>query len=682
MQRRVRHWLIGAAILVVIGLELGLGAFRQETAIREAVEASLGRAGRTLEREAAELRKQLQNAREHALYCAEIPRVKQLCETEPRSQADRDAHAYAEVDLDAFLHRYSVFLRVQLVDTRGFVRCRLERIGAMGGSLGVASLPWQSLGQIEPPAPIEQPGEVRVVGMRRDDQRIDLAERNRQVIRFEAGIHKESRYLGTITLDFFAVPLLERARESVTLPGGVAYLIDRAGRQIASSEGAGASLSWPIAQRIVEGGIDQVTDGEDTYLAASLETDPGWILVHELPRDTLIGTAELLGAEFRRTMLMIGITIVILIVIGVFTIRLSARESQYRSLLEGVGDALLIVDPESGRILETNRAARDLLSEGPGSTELSALVPEDRRAELESAIAHCRSGESMDLHDWRLAEAWGERPVDIRLVPVELAAGQRLEVGLRDLRDRRALEMRLRHAERLSDLGRLTAGVAHEINNPLEGIGNYLALLERSGDDLTKRGRYLEMVRHGFDRVRTIVRDLLSFAQTRTTRNEPLDLDVVLESVERIARFDRGLKGTRIVHEFEESLPPISGDRVGLEQVFLNLILNAGQAMKGQGELTIRVQRVSEGRLEVRFEDTGPGIPEADLERLFDPFFTTRPEGTGLGLSISFGIIGAHGGEIRAANRPGGGAVFTVGLPLTRANQTGTQLERGVNEAG
>ncbi len=681
MQRRVRHWLIGLAILALIGLELGLGYYRQQTAIGEALEAGLGRAGRAFEREAAELRRQLQNPRDQALYLARLTSLNDLASTEWRTDDDRLAHDVAREDLESFLHLFTDFLRVQVVDDRGHVRCRLERIGAMGGSVGVASLPWVSLGErtgVVPPAP----GAVRVQGIHRDAERLDLAERNRQVITFEAALADGA---GTLLLDFFAVPLLERARHSVTVPGGEAYLVDGEGRRVSAlleeEEGLSQPLPPVVRRSLIERGQDSVAYREDRFLATTLETDPHWLLVQRLPERALIGSAVRLGVEFQQTLLLVGVTVIILIIIGVVTLRLSARESQYHNLLEGVGDALLIIEPDSGSIVDTNRAARELVAEGPDIRTLFDLVPPARRSALEEACRRSAGGESIDLHDWRLAADWQERPVDIRLVRVQLGAAPRLQVGMRDLRERRTLEQRLRHAERLSDLGRLTAGVAHEINNPLEGIANYLALLDRSGDDAERRSRYLEMVRQGFDRVRTIVRDLLTFAQPRQPRRERLDLPAVLEDVERIAQYDRGLKGITLENEFPRSLPEVWGDRVGLEQVFLNLILNAGQAMRGAGTLHVRLERVEDG-IQIELADTGPGIAPEALERLFDPFFTTRPEGTGLGLAISFGIIGAHGGEIRAANRPEGGAVFRVLLPVEREQVERLSESRESEERG
>jgi signal transduction histidine kinase len=230
------------------------------------------------------------------------------------------------------------------------------------------------------------------------------------------------------------------------------------------------------------------------------------------------------------------------------------------------------------------------------------------------------------------------------------------------------IERQLQIHERLSSIGLLTAGVAHEINNPLEGIGNYLKLLERE-EDAGKRARHLEQVRHGFARIREIVLDLLRFARPAAGAGEA-DLAQVVASARRLAAYSDKMKGVEVRVEGLEEPLLVVGDPGRLEQVVVNLLLNAATAMGSKGRVTIRARRTSE--VELAIEDEGPGIPPADLDRIFDPFFTTTG-GTGLGLSVSYGIVRAHGGTLTARNREGGGAEFAIRFPPRSPTRAGTQ---------
>ena len=216
--------------------------------------------------------------------------------------------------------------------------------------------------------------------------------------------------------------------------------------------------------------------------------------------------------------------------------------------------------------------------------------------------------------------------------------------------------------ERLSSIGLLAAGVAHEINNPLEGIGNYLTLLGREPPELVKRQRYLEQVRTGFDRIAKLVRDLLSFARPPRPAGAADVAQIVARALE-LVRFSEKFRTVEVAISGLEQPLPVVGDASRLEQVVLNLLLNAANAMDGRGRLAITARAIPAERelVELRVEDDGPGIPEADLGRIFEPFFTTTA-GSGLGLAISYGIVQAHGGTLTAANRPTGGACFTLRL--------------------
>ena len=229
----------------------------------------------------------------------------------------------------------------------------------------------------------------------------------------------------------------------------------------------------------------------------------------------------------------------------------------------------------------------------------------------------------------------------------------------------RELERQVRHSERLASLGRLSAGIAHEINNPLEGMRNYLALLE---DDL-ERGEtaaaagLVPRVREGLERIAAIVRQVLRFGDPGRASSRPVDLDAVARDALDLVRADRRFAAVRLETDLALGADhPVVGNPTTLGQLVLNLVLNACQAQPGGGEVSVSTAR-RDGLAVLAVADRGPGFSGEVLEHLFEPFFSTRGS-TGLGLAVSHGIAAEHGGAIRGENREGGGARVVVELPL------------------
>lgn len=217
--------------------------------------------------------------------------------------------------------------------------------------------------------------------------------------------------------------------------------------------------------------------------------------------------------------------------------------------------------------------------------------------------------------------------------------------------------------ERLSVLGELVSGVAHELNNPLTTILGYAQLIPSlEGEDFR---RAIQTIEEEAQRAGRIVRNLLYFARQHRPRVEPVDLSAVLARVVEVRRYNLEANSIRLVSQFGE-VPELLGDQYQLEQVFLNLVNNAQQALQsGGGTITITSETTGDvARVTVR--DTGPGVPDELVQRIFEPFFTTREvgEGSGLGLSIAYGIVQSHGGRLLAQRASGGGAEFIVELPL------------------
>jgi len=229
----------------------------------------------------------------------------------------------------------------------------------------------------------------------------------------------------------------------------------------------------------------------------------------------------------------------------------------------------------------------------------------------------------------------------------------------------------LMRAHKLKAVGTLTAGVAHELNNPLNNVILTASMLHEDFKDLSEE-ECLEMVGDlvtESERAQRIVRNLLDFARESEAELESHSLQDIVEETLRLASNQIKLARVRVEGEMEENVPPIYGDRQQLEQVFLNLVLNALDAMPDGGLLRIKVFKTEDREsVAVTFEDTGIGIPKQHLRDIFDPFFTSKKaaKGTGLGLSVSLGIVQRHGGDIRVESELGKGTVFTVLLPVPK----------------
>ncbi len=225
------------------------------------------------------------------------------------------------------------------------------------------------------------------------------------------------------------------------------------------------------------------------------------------------------------------------------------------------------------------------------------------------------------------------------------------------------------HSEKLASLGRMAAGVAHELNSPLTGVVTFGHLMRDRFPEGSQDREDIEVIIEQANRCANIIRGLLGFARASSEEKELANLNDVIQSSLKIVRNKADFLNIRVELELAESLPRVPINAPQIQQVFLNMIVNAADAMEGRGVLTIRSWDGEEdGRpcVLVEFRDTGPGISPGDMEKLFEPFFTTKPvgRGTGLGLAVSHGLIKDHGGHIRVSSKPGEGASFVVSLPL------------------
>ncbi len=244
--------------------------------------------------------------------------------------------------------------------------------------------------------------------------------------------------------------------------------------------------------------------------------------------------------------------------------------------------------------------------------------------------------------------------------------GDLSQLLVRDVSERRATEKMWLQAERLTAMGKLAGEIAHEINNPLGGIMLYGNLLKEDLPAESPLLEYVDKIIKLATRCRIIAKALLNFGRPEDGLEEWVDLNRVLQDMFSLIADHRLFREIDIHWELASEIPLVQGNRSQLEQVVLNLIINAGEAMEGRGVLTLRTYASEEDDLVIlEVKDTGPGIPKEMVSRIFEPFFTTKTggKGTGLGLAICHGIVKRHGGEIEVESEPGEGALFRVKLP-------------------
>ncbi len=314
----------------------------------------------------------------------------------------------------------------------------------------------------------------------------------------------------------------------------------------------------------------------------------------------------------------------------------------------------------------TVRAEANVGADGwsaPGPWRLECEQPEGLAVgRVEPVAARYRTTLTLNLAAVGLAALLGGFAVQ------QARRRERLEAQAREEARVRELERRLFHAERLTTVGRLAAGIAHEINNPLEGMANWLSLArtELNRGEFRVAGEHLEKVKEGLERAAGIVRQVLAQSDPAKATHVPVDLNQVLRETEEFVQSRREFAAIAFGLELAKEPLLVSASPVMLGQVAVNLILNACEAQPRGGE--VRVSSRREGRHAVaEVADRGPGVAEADRQRIFEPFFSTK-DSTGLGLSICHSIVRQHEGELSVFPREGGGALFRMKLPALEAS--------------
>jgi len=361
-------------------------------------------------------------------------------------------------------------------------------------------------------------------------------------------------------------------------------------------------------------------------------------------------------------------------------------DDAFDALMSAAVDAIIIID-ENGSILRFNPAAERLfgyVEQDVLGRNVSLLMPEPHRSRHDSYLRHYReTGEAKIIGKGR--EEFGQRR-DGDTFPMLLSVGKAsrpqgdVYVGIiRDLSEFRAtqeqvrqLEEQLLHADRLVILGELTAGIAHEINQPLTAIAAYAdagcKLVERHGagasDDLQ---RVCHRIGEQSRRAAEVVQRLRKLVRSGTVSKKRHDVNQIIRNILLLFEFETKKSHTHLEFHPLTDLQELYVDEVQIQQIMVNLIKNSldalTEAKRHGGVIEIRVER-GRGEVLVSVTDNGPGVPEESQGRLFEPFFTSKPRGVGLGLSICKNIAAAHGGSLQYSEPPGGGSRFTLALPL------------------
>jgi signal transduction histidine kinase len=234
-----------------------------------------------------------------------------------------------------------------------------------------------------------------------------------------------------------------------------------------------------------------------------------------------------------------------------------------------------------------------------------------------------------------------------------------------DIEQLRCLNEQLVRTEKLAAMGTLAAGVAHEVNNPLASISSLIQMMQ-SNDGLDEKTKdNLRLISTQIQRISQVTRDMMDFARARPAAKSSVDINKVIETTLRLASFDKAFQKLKLTKRLEKNLPQIYADGDQIQQVFLNLLLNARDAMPDGGEIFVETSNKL-NEIIVEITDSGIGIKDDDVKKIFDPFFTTKPtgKGTGLGLAVCYGIITAHNGKIEVLSNESGGTSFLVALPV------------------
>ncbi len=359
-------------------------------------------------------------------------------------------------------------------------------------------------------------------------------------------------------------------------------------------------------------------------------------------------------------------------------VELRNKTNELQAIFDSISDGIVVYDHD-GLVQHHNLITPQLfprkLLPGKSCRELfHPDIPRHRECPVELAIHGRRVERSL------VAEGEGGKSqyVDVTATPIsgELGENNRALLFFRDISEKRLQEMRLIQTEKMSSIGVLATGIAHEINNPLTSVAGYAEALQRRFRDqpelkedprLDVFPHYLEVIIRESYRCKGIIDHLLNFGRKSDGMNVKVEINESLGEILELIRNQPGYKRIKVVTGLQRDLPPVLGDPSGLRQLCMNLLINAHQAIKGAGTVEVTTAYTAGGMVTITIRDTGCGMKQGIMDRIWEPFFTTKEvgKGVGLGLALTYNIIKRHGGDIRVESRVNEGSLFTVTLPAS-----------------
>ena len=357
---------------------------------------------------------------------------------------------------------------------------------------------------------------------------------------------------------------------------------------------------------------------------------------------------------------------------------IEVSEEKYRRIFDSSMDMVFVADIHGG-FVDVNQTGVMMLEFCDKQSLLASWRFSDIFSRSDDFLQICRELNSLGFvrdREFILKTGGGnERQVMISVSRQEKEGGESVicEGIIKDITQRRNMEMQLLQADKLASLGQLSAGVAHEINNPLGLILGFTQLMLREEAEGSQKFDDLKTIEKHTRNCKSVVEALLNFARKTETRKAQVDVNAAIGQVVVVVAHQFEVAGVEIQVQYDPSLPPVLGDAEKLKQVVMNLVMNARQAIEKNGRITISTEYDERRRqVIIRVKDTGTGIAPQILSRIFDPFFTTKPtgQGTGLGLSVSYGIVKEHNGDIQVLSEPDKGSLFSVTLPAALSTES------------
>jgi len=350
------------------------------------------------------------------------------------------------------------------------------------------------------------------------------------------------------------------------------------------------------------------------------------------------------------------------------------QESSFTAAILNTAAALIVVLDPQGRIIRCNKTCERLtgysIEEVKNKSFGDVLLPAAEARQINKYFADIHQQPfppKLELHI--LTKNGQHLAIDCSNTIFTSDNGEIeyiISIGI-DISDERQLQEQLLHAEKLSAVGKLSASIAHEINNPLFGIRNVLELLLDKGQLDNSNREFAELAVAECDRIKSLIKNLQDFNRPTSGIMTTVNLTTTIDNMLMLTKKEMRNKGIKISTDYESNMPPIQAVSDQIKQVLLNLLNNAMESCGPGSRVMISTRKISNQAI-IKIADTGNGISAENLPHIFEPFFTTKAavKGTGLGLSVSYGIIKRHQGDIKVESKPGQGTVFTIALPITR----------------